>query len=338
MVCNVCKEKKSKEDFIPQTTTCISCQANTFKRIEQYNGSHLALFATSAAYNIPFHPSIVPIDISNFKGDKWIKYIELLKDNNKLISAKGATTNFGHGACNIREIFGIALSESDFARYVAREQSKITATSQGTEEQRAKWGTTPLCKGYVLTEDTYQMLDEQFDLWKERFKGINYPQLESTLITICKWNAVIDYLFKEGNYAEAAKVRKMVDDLMASEQMRKKDEKPIEHVQMDALVFALEKAGMMEEGNLLPYDELIEVMRDRFVKSPKYQYTLDVADQMIMDYYNNLRANAEMDMVMELPASMEPIDEYGEFAENESEEEKKRKRYAGLTPVRYEGK
>lgn len=336
MVCNVCKEKKSKEDFIPQTTVCISCQSNTFKRIEQYNGSHLALFITCAAYNIPFYPVIVPIDISNYQDDKWQKYINLLKEQNKLLTSKGSVATFSNGAKNIREIFGIALSETDFSRYVAREQSKITSTAQGSEEQRARWGTAPLCKGYVLTDETYQMLDEQLGLWRERYKGVNSPQLESTLITICKRNAVADFLFKEGNYADAAKVQKMVDDLMASEQMRKKDEKPVEHVQMDALVLALEKAGMMEEGNLLTFDELIEVMRDRFVKSHKYQYSLDVADQMIMDYYNNLRANAEMDIVTSLPNSMQPQDEYGEFAPIESDEEKKRKRYAGLTPVRYE--
>ena len=160
--------------------------------------------------------------------------------------------------------------------------------------------------------------------------------MQESIIKICKWNAIADYLLETGNYADAQKVQAMVQKEMESEQMRKKDEKPVEALRIDALVSALEEAGFMENGLLLTYDELIEAMRDKHAKSRKYDYSLDVADQVILDIYNSMRANADQEMVSSLPHELKTEDIYGEFLPEESEREIAAKKYAGLTKVSFD--
>ena len=125
----------------------------------------------------------------------------------------------------------------------------------------------------------------------------------------------------------------MVDDLMASEQMRKKDDKPIENMRMDALVVAMERAGAMENGLFKTTAEVQESFWKRFFKKKKFNYSVDAADHMIFDYYNNARLNADLPPANELPAELRLEDELGEFEPEPTEEEERRARYAGLTEV-----
>jgi hypothetical protein len=127
----------------------------------------------------------------------------------------------------------------------------------------------------------------------------------------------------------------MCDDLMASEQMRKKDEKRVENFRFDACVIALEKAGLMENDGFKTIDGVKEAIADHFLTARKYNYTGDVLDQVIEDIYNNARINADMSPVEELPADLKPEDAFGEFAEEADETEKERMRYAGATKVYY---
>ena len=92
----------------------------------------------------------------------------------------------------------------------------------------------------------------------------------------------------------------------------------------------------MESGKLLTYDELVEVLRDKFAKSKKYKYSLDVADQVILDIMNSMRKNADEPTLINLPEEYAAVDEYGEFEPEETEQEKEAKRYAGLTKVQIE--
>lgn len=307
----------------------LSKESEYYRKLEVENGTHLALYIMCGVTDTLLDPMILPPTFGEYVGDKWKKYLELLNES-------GKNGGFFDGVTNIRRIFGREMSQQDFAKYVAQEQDRIEKLP-GTETQREKWGVGELCKGLSLTSEIYEELDHQFKLWSERYKGQTLtPQLENSIITICKRNMVADFLIKAGNFSDAAKMQKMVDDLMASEQMRKKDEKPIETLKMDALVVALEKDGLMEDGQLLTFDELIPVMRDTYIKSPKYNYSLDVCDQMILDYYNNQRANSDMEMVSVLPQDLKVEDEYGEFAAGPSDDQQKRMKYAGLTPVQFE--
>lgn len=336
IACGVCGKELTDENAYAGATVCRECQEHYYYELERTNGCHLALFLTCAAFNVPCVPSVVPIDFVNCEENKWARYRALLQDT-KNDRRKSRIATFLDGVTNIREVFGRELSEKDFARYIAAEQKRISA-QVGTAEQRERWGVGELCRGLPLTQELYDELDSQLELWIERYKGQTItPQLENSIITICSDNMVAKHLVKVGNYAGAQKMRKMVDDLMASEQMRKKDEKPIESLRLDAWVTALERAGFMENGKLKTYEEVAKAINKECLCKRKYDYTLDVADQMLADYVNNLRSNADMALLSVFPSDMKPTDENGEFATEENDDERERKRYAGVTAVQFGG-
>lgn len=334
ILCAVCGAELTDGNAYVGATVCRECQERYFTELERTNGCHLALFLACAAFNVPCVPSVVPIDLVNYNGDKWAHYRSLLHESEK-DRRKSRTATFLDGVTDIRGIFGRELTEKDFSRYIAAEQKRVSA-QEGTPEQRERWGIGELCRGLPLTQELYDELDGQLELWIERYKGQTItPQLENSIITICTDNMVAKHLVKVGNYAAAQKMRKMVDDLMASEQMRKKDEKPVESLRLDAWVTALEKAGFMEAGKLKTYEEVAKAINDECMCKRKYDYTLDVADQMLADYVNNLRSNADMALLSVFPADMKLEDYNGEFAAEESDNERERKRYAGVTPIQF---
>ena len=200
-------------------------------------------------------------------------------------------------------------------------------------EQREKWG-AGVDEPY--TEEQYEELDRQYENRAASYKGQTItPQMEDTLIKVCKWNMQIETLIKAGKYGDAYKLNDMVDKALASENMRRKDEKPLENFKMDALINAMENNGIMEEGKFLTYEKTVRALRDNFVKSHKYDYSLDVADQVLNDIYNTERKNADEPTAYSLPKDMQPEDIYGEFQAAPTDAEKENMRYANLTKVQY---
>ena len=114
---------------------------------------------------------------------------------------------------------------------------------------------------------------------------------------------------------------------MASEEMRRKDEKAQEAMRVDALVVAMETQGLMKDGKFLKFDELIDVFDKRFFKAKKGHST-DAVDQMIADYYNTTRKNAGLESALILPSELQVDDVNDEFDEVMSAEEKEAYRYA----------
>ena len=211
---------------------------------------------------------------------------------------------------------------------------KERETLGGTEEQIAKWGKLPIYKGLNWSQDLYDELDRIYETRASAYKGFDLNgQQQAILVKVAKNDAIYDHLMRTGLAKLATDIQKSTSQLLADENMRPKDKKPVEELRLDALVLALEEAGLMENGDLLTYDELIEVMRDNFVKSPKYDYSLDVADQMILDVINSMRANADLPYIQDLPEEFAPVDEYGEFEPEETEREKENKRFLGITKV-----
>ena len=337
VLCSVCGEELNTKNSREYATVCYDCQTEHFKRLEERNGSSIALFITCAAFNVPMEPLVIPEGFFENAVDPWREYLGLLDQSEKAVK-NGSYREFFDGVCDLRKIFGKELSQRDFAKYIEIEKRRLAALP-GTEEQREMWGVVDLYKSYPMTSEIYDELDRQYGFRVSEFKGQTLSlQQKDALIKVCKWNLTIDYLTRNGNVDVAQKLQKMVQVELESEQMRRKDEKPVEEFRIDALVNALEEAGFMESGDLLTYDELVEAMRDHHIKSKKYDYSLDVADQIILDVLNSMRANADMLTLTELPDELEVEDAYGEFEPEETEQEKKNKRYAGLTKVSFSKK
>lgn len=337
--CSFCGKEKEEEAFYDRPNGlshyCIECEETIYERLSERIGAYMGLFSACCSLNVPFFAEVLP-GVEEFCAmeDRWVWYNDQIAD--RIHGEDGRILGFFDGETNILRIFGKNLTKADVADYI-KYTRQAEADKPGTKEQRERWGTEALAKGLEPTNAIYNELDRQYEIWLGRYRGQTItPQLADSIIKICRWNMVAEYLIREGEYLSAQKVQKMVDDLMASEQMRKKDEKPLEGMRMDALVMAFEKLGAMEQNQFKSFPEIVRIFWERFFKHKKYDYSVDAADHMIFDYYNNLRMNADQPVVSVLPHDLKLEDELGEFAEEVSEDEEKRARFAGLTTVAFD--
>ena len=338
-ICRYCGQERDENEFYDRprglSDVCIECEEKLYDRLAEKVGAYIALFAACVSFDVPFWAERLP-KVEDFLEipDRWVYYNELIAD--EVHGENGLVRGFFDGETNILHIFGSTLSKTDVAKYIEVTQ-KHEQAKPGTREKRERWGIGDLCKGYPMTDELYDELDRSYENWVGRYRGQTItPQMDDSLTKIVRWNAVTERLIQCGDYVNAQKVQKMVDDLMASEQMRKKDEKPVEVMRMDALVNALENAGAMENGKFRTTDEVMRAFHDRFLSAKKYNYSIDAADHMIYDYYNTARINADLPTADVLPSDLELTDDFGEFAEGKTEEQKRRERFAGLTKVMFE--
>ena len=335
-VCQMCGEELEEDSFYERphgiSPFCIECEQKFYDRQADVNGSHIALFNTCGAFNVPFFPEMLP-DVQDFLEieDRWVYYNELIAE--RVHTPRGILGYFD-GETDVFKLFGRKLSQEDTAKFVEMSRAK-EASLPGNREQRERWGTRAIYPDLDMTEEVYDSLDKRYQKKLERYRGYNDSQTLENIIKICKYEEIEDFLMSLGDTRGAQMVQKMRDDLMASEAMRKKDEKPIENMRIDALALALEKGGLMEDKIFYTYPELLEVFEKRFFASKK-GISGDAVDQIIQDIYNTMRINADYAPAMTLPKELEITDVYDEFDEEASVEEKERMRYAGLTPVIYD--
>lgn len=320
---------------------CVECEADFYNDLEKIEGRYIALFHTCAALDIPLKPFVLDgIDFGT-TDEPFITYINALSEQEQ--DYKGdRLLGFEHGVTTLSGLFGNSLSQKDFAECIKREKEIITKRKEeektkGTPEQKAKWGKSDDYR----TRDDYDELDRLYEARASSFKGQYItPQMENTLINVAKWSFKMNQLLsqKNPNFHGAKALSDMIDKALASENMRKKDEKPTEEFRIDSLVVALEKAGLMENGDLLSYDELQAKLASTLIGGKKYDYSVDVANQVVLDVLNAMRKNADLMPLLELPAELEIKDIYAECETEETDEEKKRKEFAQLTKVQFVNK
>ena len=296
-----CRQVSASFSMNELSHLCINCEQDFYEKLALAEGRYIALFHACAALNVPCKP-IVLEDIQDFDTckDPWITYINCLSE--KKADRKGRKIlTFFDGVTNMREIFGKDLTEKD----IVSERAKISKRP-GTPEQRAKWGINPDWK----TSEDYDELDRLYEARESSFKGQTLTlQQENALMNVAKWSLKLDKLIEKGNFTGAKTLTDMIDKTLAAESMRK-------FLNLPDTIAAIEK-------NLL--------------RKRKYNYSLDVLDQSMLKMYNCIRQNADLAAVYELPTELAVDDELGEFSPEETTEEKKRKQYANLTPIRKNG-
>lgn len=337
ITCAFCGLVKPSEEYADRSTgkspCCLECESKRYKRIEAESGMHMALYACCAAFDVPFLPLLVSREKSRLdeSEDKWLCYQNIIAEAG-YYEKDGKILTFFDGGTNILRLFGRQFDDKTTAQYVEAETARINSLA-GRPEQRAKWGTIELMKNTPMTQEIYDALDGMFETRTAEFKGTTLSaQQRDVLIKVCKWNYMIDVLVQKGQYPYAEKLQKMVQSELAAECMRKQDEKPVESMRLDATEVALEKAGLMENGGFMTYEETMEAFR-QWYESKKYDYSEDVCNQMILSIQNAMRANADMAMLSELPEEDYITDNFGECEPEETEEEKAAKKYIGISPL-----
>lgn len=330
--CSICGTPLTDEKSRENAYTCLDCENKRFKQLEEANGTSIALFLMCGMVNLPLEPMILPYNFAEKEGNKWEVYCNLLKEKGKL-EKNGKLRGFTNGVCDIREIFGSKMSYTDFSAYVEAQQELITE-QEGTEEQREQWGTRPLWQNLDLTTDLYNELDRRFEAKISRYKGINIDEvLSDTLKKLCRLELVQEYLISIGDVTSFDKIQKSIDSIQAAEQLRKKDEKPIENFKIDAQIKALEDAGLVEEGKFFDFDTTRKKLLN-LTKSTKYNYPLDMVDQMIFGIKNNMMANANALMSTELSPDLVFEDTNNEFEKEENKDYLEKSKFVGSVKVR----
>lgn len=335
-----CRQVPSEFSESGYSAYCVECENRIYNHFAQSQGKYHALLTACGAFNAPLKPLLLEGVNLDEEPDGWLTYINLLADSGQ-DRKNGKVLGFADGATTLWSLFGNKLGEPNFEKRIALEKEKIKK-QVGTDEQRERWGTEPLyisqnpkIPKLVMTTAVYNELDRIYANRAEALKGTTItPQIDFTLQEVAKNTVIYSHQRRHGE-RDKDKTWKDIDSMLASEQLRKKDEKPIANFAPDAWITAFEKAGLMEDGQFLTLPEIEDTMI-KIMRGKGYDQTLDAAHQLELNIVNNARKNADQQTVFELPEDMRITDELGEFADEESAEEKEAKEYGHLTTVRFE--
>ena len=304
---------------------CVDCEQLYFDNIAAVIGNSLALFICCAAFCVPCLPDVTKGFAFNTEKEAWISYLNVLGEKGLAVKNEEDIATFFDGEIDIRRIFGKNTTEKDFAKYIQAENE------YGTFAQRKQWGTKPIFKDIPMTAQVYNDLDRQYEIRKSSYPGQTLnAQQENTLRKVARNDVIYEYCMSNGLVKHAMDAQKLSDSMLAAEQMRKKDEKPVENYRFDSQIVALEKAGLYEDGKFLNFEDTRKVLQENFLCRKKYPYSLDTADQILHDFISTTRANADQYTDAELPPDLLQEDVNGEYEPTETPEEIERRRFAGL--------
>ena len=310
----------------PMDTADLTAQQERYDAIARATSDSLALFYCCIAFDRPFDMLAVPKEPD--VGEKWIAYLDNLRLK-KLDTRRGETLGFLDGLTDITKIFGEGLSAGEFTKAVGNEKSARNR-KVGTAQQRKNWGENSAKNPY--TSEDYDELDRIYEALASDLMaagGVSVKQ-EFILRDCAKMTLDRDKMRAIGQYDKAAKLNKMVQDNLSSEGLRKRDAKPIDDLRIDGIVDRLEKAGLLKNGKQCSPDEMFEIL---FHRRPKYSYTKDAAEQILLYMANTTRVNDGLSELPTLPPDMRLRDDLGEFAEEPDEQEKETYKELGIVKM-----
>lgn len=310
----------------PMDTAELTAQQERYDAIARATSDSLALFYCCIEFDRPFDMLAVPKEPD--VGEKWVAYLDNLRLK-KLDTRREEPLGFLDGLTDITKIFGEGLSAGEFTKAVGNEKSARNR-KVGTAQQRKNWGENSAKNPYT-TED-YDELDRIYEALASDLMaagGVSVKQ-EFILRDCAKMTLDRDKMRAIGQYDKAAKLNKMVQDNLSSEGLRKRDAKPIDDLRIDGIVDRLEKAGLLKNGKQCSPDEMFEIL---FHRRPKYSYTKDAAEQILLYMANTTRVNDGLSELPTLPPDMRLRDDLGEFAEEPDEQEKESYKELGIVKM-----
>lgn len=310
----------------PMDTAELTAQQERYDAIARATSDSLALFYCCIEFDRPFDMLAVPKEPD--VGEKWVAYLDNLRLK-KLDTRRGEPLGFLDGLTDITRIFGEGLSAGEFTKAVGNEKSARNR-KVGTAQQRKNWGENSAKNPY--TSEDYDELDRIYEALASDLMaagGVSVKQ-EFILRDCAKMTLDRDKMRAIGQYDKAAKLNKMVQDNLSSEGLRKRDAKPIDDLRIDGIVDRLEKAGLLKNGKQCSPDEMFEIL---FHRRPKYSYTKDAAEQILLYMANTTRVNDGLSELPTLPPEMRLRDDLGEFAEEPDEQEKETYKELGIVKM-----
>ena len=285
-------------------------QQEYYAQLAKKTSESLAYFYCCVKYDVPFARDCVPRDEGR---DKWLSYLDNLHIKKLDASKSGERYGFLDGLTDITKIFGEGLKDGEFTKAVYAEKNAQSAKA-GTVRQRKDWGTD-------YTNEDYAEFDRIFEVLVSDFGGEDAVSAKQQLIlrNVARWMKQMNDMTAAGKFDAAKKLSGMIQENLASENLRKKDVRPADVVRLDEITDRLEKAGLLKNGKQCSPDEMFEYF---FGRKPRYPYTADAVDQMILINENRMRQNDGMPELSMLPDEMRIHDNLVEFAEEPNDAEK----------------
>lgn len=310
----------------PMDTAELTAQQERYDAIARATSDSLALFYCCIEFDRPFDMLAVPKEPD--VGEKWIAYLDNLRLK-KLDTRRGEPLGFLDGLTDITKIFGEGLTAGEFTKAVGNEKSARNR-KVGTAQQRKNWGENSAKNPY--TSEDYDELDRIYEALSSDLMAVGGVSVKQEFILrdCAKMTLDRDKMRAIGQYDKAAKLNKMVQDNLSSEGLRKRDAKPIDDLRIDGIVDRLEKAGLLKNGKQCSPDEMFEIL---FHRRPKYSYTKDAAEQILLYMANTTRVNDGLSELPTLPPDMRLRDDLGEFAEEPDEQEKETYKELGIVKM-----
>ena len=286
-----------------------------YEALARVSSESLAFFYCCISFDMPFELEAIPRDNPMLP---WLAYLDNLRIKKLDVGENGKAYGFLDGLTDITKIFG-NLKKGEFSKAVDAEVAARNNKEPGTKKQRKDWGSGDAGKRYT-TED-YNRLDELFETFSARLvsAGGYDAQQEFILRLCCRMTLDMEKLLAAGQIDKAQKLNRMIQDNLASENLRKKDAKPVEDFRLDSWADALEKAGLTKNGKRCSPDEMFEIL---FGRPTRYPYTKDAAEQIIFINENRARVNDGMSELSTIEDDMRLHDDLGEFATEQIDMEK----------------
>lgn len=214
-------------------------------------------------------------------------------------------------------------------------EEQIDVTDEEWRNWIRIWGIGDKSKPYTVED--YQKLDQTFETYASRLEksgGMDALQ-EDTLRSCSKMRLQADKAVVKGDkdsVAVAKNLNQMIQEQLASEQLRKRDEKPIGIAKLDGIIDALAKK--YGSGAELTYEEATKIC-SQWLLSHKYPHTMDAAEHMLHAIINTTRMNNDMPILPELPEEARfPDSMASEFADTPNDAEKEAYDYLNLQRIR----
>lgn len=280
-----------------------------FEELARVFGDRLACFYCCIAFDVPYDVVDAPRK-NNKSTEKWTQYREKLRSKGKDRDGE-RERHFLDGETDVEKVL--------LKNIPAKGDDEEEETLIGTKFQRKAWGKGDEKNPY--SESDYKRLDALYSTYSSRLNAAGGPdaQQEYILRLVSRMSLDLEKALATGATEKAQRLNKMIQDNLASENLRKKDARPIDDVRIDAITDRLEKAGLLKDGKQCSPDEMFKIL---FGRVPKYTYTKDAAEQIILINENRMRNNDSLPELSTLPDSMRLEDKLGEFAKTPNAQEK----------------
>ena len=290
---------------------CVTCQQKKYADIAATTSRTYALFYCCIAFDIPYDPDIVAEIQANQNGT-WFEYLRLFQRPLAGLDEKdGEVTirTWQDGITDIADAFS-----GEFPVLPITGDLMVSNMDELPREERWKieWG-----DGWEESE--YREMDNRYMMLTSEWKGTPIPPRTSMSLHDVVRNMLLRDKDMKTDASSAKKRQDIINSIMSSEDLKVKVNREQETLKVDKLVQRLEEMGAIKNGDLVSYEELVEILRN---DRRSYDTSLDVVDSMMMCIINTMRKNMGMSELDSLPKEAQVRDKKGELLSEMSEEEK----------------